>query len=82
FFGFNTYFEQNNVTEFETETPSYSLMNLGFGGEFNMLKNTLGFRVSCNNLSDKQYISHLSRLKSDNIYNIGRNINIGLTYMF
>ena len=82
YLSFNTYFKQNNVSEFETVTPSYSLLNLGFGGEISSLNNTIAFKVSCNNLSDKQYISHLSRLKADNIYNIGRNFHFGIEYKF
>ncbi|MBO3097881.1 TonB-dependent receptor [Gelidibacter pelagius] len=76
----NTYFKQNNVSGFETSSDGYNLLGAGFGGTVNLFENNLDIRVSGSNLTDKTYINHLSRLKSDGIYNIGRNINVGLTY--
>ncbi|MGJ5640983.1 TonB-dependent receptor [Formosa sp. S-31] len=73
---------QKNISSFETETPAYNLLSAGLGGEFNAFKNKLGFNISGSNLTNKKYINHLSRLKTDNIYNMGRNFNIGLTYKF
>jgi iron complex outermembrane receptor protein len=35
---------------------------------------------SGNNLTDKVYVNHLSRLKSEGISNMGRNFTIGLSY--
>lgn len=74
----NTYFEQNKVSAFETPSPGYTLLNAGLGGKAVIFGQNLEFRVSGNNLLDKTYISHLSRLKQDGIANIGRNISIGL----
>lgn len=76
----NTNFKQSNVSEFETETNGYSLLGAGFGGTINLFKNNLDIRVSGSNLTNKIYINHLSRLKSEGIYNIGRNFNVGVTY--
>ncbi|MBA6153606.1 TonB-dependent receptor [Gelidibacter maritimus] len=76
----NTYFKQNNVSGFETASDGYNLLGAGFGGTVKILENNLDIRISGSNLTDKTYINHLSRLKSDGIYNIGRNINVGLTY--
>ncbi len=76
----NTNFKQSNISPFETPTNGYSLLGAGFGGTVTLFKNDLDIRVSGNNLTDKRYINHLSRLKSEGIYNIGRNINVGLTY--
>ncbi|MGJ8593589.1 MAG: TonB-dependent receptor [Aquaticitalea sp.] len=73
-------FEQNNVDQFETTTPGYDLLSAGFGGKVKLFKNELAISVSGTNLTDKQYINHLSRLKPDGIFNIGRNFNLGLTY--
>lgn len=75
-----TAFDQNNNGEFETQTDGYSLLSAGFGGSFKVLNKELQVIVSGNNLTNKAYINHLSRLKPDNIYNIGRNINLGFTY--
>ena len=76
----NTNFKQSNVSYFETPTSGYNLLGAGFGGTVNLFKKELDIRVSGNNLTDKRYINHLSRLKSEGIYNIGRNINLGFTY--
>lgn len=75
-----TAFDQNNVSTFETNTAGYSLLSAGFGGVFNVFNNDLQVTISGNNLTNKAYINHLSRLKSDGIYNMGRNINLGFTY--
>ena len=73
-------FNQNNVSAFETNTDGYNLLSAGLGGSFDLFKNELNISVSGTNLTNKTYINHLSRLKPDGIFNIGRNINIGLTY--
>jgi len=75
-----TTFEQDNISDFETSTDGYTLLSVGFGGLVKMFKNDLEINISGNNLTNKQYINHLSRLKPDGIYNIGRNISFGLTY--
>ncbi len=71
-------FRQNQISVFETETPGYTLVNAGVGGDFDFNGTILGLRLSGNNLFDKTYISHLSRLKPDGIPNRGRNISISL----
>lgn len=76
----STAFRQNKVSDFETKTTSYSLFSLGVSGAFNLFKNEISFSASVTNLFDKEYTNHLSRLKSDNIYDIGRNISFNLTY--
>ncbi|QLE03012.1 TonB-dependent receptor [Galbibacter sp. BG1] len=75
-------FDQDNVDNFETRTGGYTLFNVGLGATFTAYNQPFQLSVSANNLFDKQYISHLSRLKVDGIYNIGRNINIGLSVPF
>jgi len=72
-------FDQNNVSVFETYTPGYNLLSAGAGGKIKIFDRELSVSISGNNLTDKQYINHLSRLKPDGIYNIGRNITVGLT---
>ena len=73
-------FAQNNVSVNETETAGYNLLSAGFGGTLTVLNNSLSIAVSGSNLTNKQYINHLSRLKSEGIYNMGRNISVSLTY--
>lgn len=73
-------FEQNNTNQFESSTDGYDLLSAGFGGKVKMFKNELAISVSGTNLTNKQYINHLSRLKPEGIFNIGRNFNVGVTY--
>ncbi|AOW20004.1 TonB-dependent receptor [Urechidicola croceus] len=73
-------FKQENISDFETPSDSYTLVNLGIGGKIHLNKISFEMNVNANNLFDTSYISHLSRLKSDNINNIGRNIIVGLNF--
>lgn len=82
FIGLNTVFDQNKVSAFETPTDGYTLLNAGFGGTVVVMDLPLEVKVSGNNLLDTSYISHLSRLKPDGIANIGRNISLGLRFLF
>ena len=80
FFGLKTVFNQNNFSEFETKTAGYNLVSAGLGGTMSLFNNELNISIAGNNLFNKKYISHLSRLKPDGIFNIGRNFSLGLTY--
>lgn len=79
FLSVQSVFTQNNFSEFETKTDSYNLLNIGLGGNFSLFKQDAEIRISGNNMLDQNYIAHLSRLKTDGIANIGRNISVGLT---
>lgn len=81
FVSLNTTFKQGKVSIFETVTPGYSLLNAGLGGDIKFLKKSMNFTLSANNLLDKAYISHLSRLKSDNVLNMGRSVVVGLNIL-
>lgn len=72
-------FNQNKVGTFETSTQAYTLFNAGVGTSARIFNLPVAFRITANNIFNTDYISHLSRLKTDEIYNIGRNINLGLT---
>jgi iron complex outermembrane receptor protein len=73
-------FAQNNFSEFETKTNDYTLVNLGFGGKITLNKTAFNINLNANNLFNKSYVSHLSRLKTDGIPNIGRNIVLGINF--
>tara|TARA_R110002012_G_scaffold81945_2_gene207369 strand:- start:50377 stop:52614 length:2238 start_codon:yes stop_codon:yes gene_type:complete len=73
-------FNQGNVSTFETTTDGYNLLSAGFGGNIKVLNNDLSITISGTNLTNKTYINHLSRLKPDGIFNMGRNFSLGLTY--
>lgn len=84
----NTYFYiqtnytlvQNNISNFETSTNDYLLLGSGLGTD--VVFNKLNFKVfvSGTNLLNKEYVAHLSRLKIDGIYNMGRNIVLGFNF--
>ena len=79
FLTLKSFFAQNMVSDYETTTNGYSLLNLGLGATVSISNQPIEFKLSANNILDKEYISHLSRLKSDGISNIGRNINLGIS---
>lgn len=72
--------DQNNVSGFETATKGYNLLNIGTGATFVVSKTDLNVSFNLNNALDKTYTSHLSRLKSDEIPNIGRNFIISVNF--
>lgn len=79
-FNVSSTFNQNNVSGFETKSNGYTLLNLGLGGKVKLGKTAFNVNLNGNNLLDKKYIAHLSRLKTDGIPNIGRNIVLGLNF--
>lgn len=73
-------FNQKNISMFETKSNGYTLINLGLGGTIKIMKTVFELNINANNLFDKRYIAHLSRLKNDGLANIGRNIVLGLNF--
>ena len=73
-------FNQNNVSGFETKSNGYTLVNLGIGGKITIRKTVFEVNLNGNNLFNKTYIAHLSRLKTDGIPNIGRNFVLGVNF--
>ncbi|OUR90695.1 TonB-dependent receptor [Flavobacteriales bacterium 34_180_T64] len=73
-------FNQNNMSAFETSSRGYNLLGAGFGGTIEVLNKPMTITIAMSNLTNKTYIHHLSRLKTDAISNIGRNISFGITY--
>ena len=71
-------FNQNQVGGFETKTIGYTLFNLSLGGKIKFGKTAIDVNLNANNLLNKTYVAHLSRLKNAGIPNIGRNIVFGL----
>lgn len=75
-------FDQEQISGFETRTGGYSLLGAGLGGTLDLGGSEMQISVNGNNLLNKTYISHLSRLKPDGIPNIGRNISISAQWFF
>lgn len=82
FISLKSTFEQSRVSIFEDPTAAYSLLDAGLGGSIFLDGTELQIRITGRNLLDKEYISHLSRLKADGIQNMGRNISVGLKAVF
>lgn len=78
FITLKSYLKQNNVGPFETRSDAYSLLSIGLEGNFKIFNKYSSFRLTGTNILDKNYISHLSRLKTDGISNMGRNIVFGV----
>ncbi len=93
--GLRYYFAQNHVFsayDTETPTPAYALFNVGLGADLVFHDRTVcSIYLSADNLFDKAYQSHLSRLKYTDInastgrmgvYNMGRNISFKVIVPF
>ncbi|MFD1315897.1 TonB-dependent receptor [Namhaeicola litoreus] len=76
----DSFFDQNKTNDFEANTEGYNLLNFRSGGNINFNKVEIQINFSINNLLDKEYISHLSALKIDEIPNPGRNFVLGLNF--
>jgi iron complex outermembrane receptor protein len=55
-------------------------LNLGIGGTLHLGKTKMEVNLNGNNITDKKYTAHLSRLKTDGISNMGRNWVVGLNF--
>lgn len=71
-------FDQNNIGTFETRTAGYSLLSAGVESNFKIEKVSLKIGLNGTNLTNKEYVSHLSRFKPESILNIGRSVNVSL----
>lgn len=74
--------KQGRVSNYEEKTSGYSLLNLSGNWKTTFLENDLNIFWTVNNVFDKEYYDHLSRLKYAGIYEMGRNLSIGLKYNF
>lgn len=76
----NYTFSQNSISEFETKSNDYFLLSSGLGTDIQLHKSKFNMYLTSTNLLNKQYIAHLSRLKAEGIYNMGRNIILGVNF--
>lgn len=75
-------FKQTNLSEFETKSDAYNLVNVGVGGTVKLNKLNFDVNLNINNVFNESYVSHLSRLKADGISNIGRNVITSVKFKF
>ncbi|MEI6682039.1 MAG: TonB-dependent receptor [Bacteroidota bacterium] len=80
--GIEIHYAQKRIDTFETETPGYVLLNASLGAGIKVQKQHWTLFISGKNLTDVKYYDHLSRLKPLGIYNMGRNITVGLLIPF
>ena len=72
------FFAQNNVANYEDPSDAYQLINFSCNGTIPG-KNKIDYSIGVNNLLNTRYIDHLSRLKTYEIPNPGRNIYVKLS---
>lgn len=75
-------FSQTNPAQFETSTPAYFLLNLSSGITIPKPKGNWKIGLTANNLTNKAYFDHLSRLKYYGLYNQGINFVLSLRKSF
>jgi iron complex outermembrane recepter protein len=75
-------FKQDKVSGYDISSKAYTLLNIGFGGNIKLGKTAFDINLNGNNLLNKTYIPHLSRLASDGIPNIGVNGVLGIAFKF
>lgn len=80
--GVDIVFDQEHPSEYETNTPAYNLVNMGFGFDIQCKRNLVNFNIKATNLLNIKYYDHLSSLKYLDIYNMGRNISISVKIPF
>ena len=73
---------QDRIYIFETSTKAYALLNTGVGVVFRTGQQEITVFVNANNLANKKYFDHLSRLKEIDVSGMGRNIGFGIRLPF
>ncbi|MBW4359138.1 TonB-dependent receptor [Flavobacterium taihuense] len=81
-FNVSTTFSQDKVSGFDISSDGYTLLNMGFGGKIKLGKTAFDLNFNGNNLLNKTYIPHLSRLATAGIPNLGRNFVLGVAFKF
>lgn len=81
-FNVSTTFNQDKVSGYDISSDDYTLLNMGFGGKVNLGKTAFELNLNGNNLLNKTYIPHLSRLATSGIPNLGRNFVLGVAFKF
>ncbi|MDR6844862.1 TonB-dependent receptor [Flavobacterium granuli] len=78
----STTFSQDKVSGYDISSDGYTLLNMGFGGKVKLGKTAFDVNLNGNNLLNKTYIPHLSRLATSGIPNLGRNFVLGVAFKF
>ncbi|HEU4789936.1 MAG TPA: TonB-dependent receptor [Flavobacterium sp.] len=78
----STTFSQDKVSGYDISSDGYTLLNMGFGGKVKLGEMAFDLNLNGNNLFNKTYIPHLSRLATSGIPNLGRNFVLGVAFKF
>lgn len=78
----STTLSQDKVSGFDIPSEGYTLLNMGFGGKVKFGNTAFDVNLNGNNLLNKTYIPHLSRLATSGIPNLGRNFVLGFAFKF
>jgi iron complex outermembrane receptor protein len=81
-FNVSTTFSQDKVSGYDISSDDYTLVNMGFGGKVKLGKTAFNVNLNGNNLLNKTYIPHLSRLATSGIPNLGTNFVLGVAFKF
>ncbi|MCB9046233.1 MAG: TonB-dependent receptor [Chitinophagales bacterium] len=73
------YFAQNTPAMFELATPAYTLVNFYSSANADIFHRTFNLSLSCKNLLNNAYASHLSRIRYYGLLNQGINIIFSVT---
>ena len=74
-------FEQSRLGEFETTTPGYSLIDIYGSYSFGSSNGNHRLIFNVNNILDKEYYNHLSKIKTI-MPDFGRRISLQYRYLF
>ncbi|REJ81402.1 MAG: TonB-dependent receptor [Bacteroidetes bacterium] len=80
--GVHSRLKQKKIDQFETITPGAAVINLSAGANIKLSNQEMNMFISVNNLLDKAYYDHLSRLKAAGIMEQGINITAGISLPF
>jgi iron complex outermembrane receptor protein len=72
-------FAQNKVADYESSTAAYNLVNIGGMLNVSLWGQNLMLHLAVLNVFNTAYYDHLSRYKSDGIYNMGRNVTVKIS---
>ena len=73
-------FNQNKTYTNELSTPGYLILNIGTGGNISLYKQPFEISIGVNNLFNKQYFDHMSRLRQYGVNGIGMNAFISISW--
>ena len=76
------YFAQNRISDFEENTSAYFLISSSVGTTIQLETFPVELSFAVSNLFNERYSNHLSRLKPNGIYDMGRNFMISLKVPF